>query len=195
MIIVEGPDGSGKSTLAKKLSEMFGLEIVKQNKPPESAEEHAADLLRSKNLVRTKTVQDRTAWITEPVYDLVKHPANAHKWLYYQTGVALFRSCLIYCRPPLDVIRQSAGKGGSPPDTYSHLLWVLENIDTMVEYYDLFMEGVRPALVFDWTKDDDDKLWDLRIHLERAKTKALIRGGLTGEARHLLRDPTSLPDG
>jgi hypothetical protein len=174
---------------------MFGIEnIVKQNKPPKSAEEHAADLLRSKNLVRTETIQDRTAWITEPVYDAVKNGPNAGKWLYYQSGVALFRSCLIYCRPPLDVIKQNAGKGGSPPDTYKHLLWVVENIEAMVEYYDLFMEGVQPALVYDWTRGDD-KLDTLAISIERSKTKALIRGESKAAEPRPLRAPTFSLDG
>ncbi|MCK4960814.1 MAG: hypothetical protein KAT00_15480 [Planctomycetes bacterium] len=196
MIVVEGPDGSGKSTLVAELQEMFGFDVVRWNKPPKSAEELAHNLRTSKDLIKTEVIQDHIPWITEPIYDVAKNGADrAATWFHYQTAVTLFRSTLIYCRPPMRVIQKHAGDRSSPCDTADYLAWVERNCEDLVGLYDLFMSAVRPAITYDWTRREDKaKLLVLAATLDRTKIKAsIIRASKGTEPRPPL-SPTSEPD-
>lgn len=178
MLIVEGPDGSGKSTLVKTLQIMFDIPTVVQwNKPPKTADELAANLKRSKNLVKTPVIQDRIPWITEPIYDTIKNGTkNISTWFYYLTGTALFHSHIVYCRPPNEVIEEHCGEPSSSCDSLEYLKWVSDNYAGLVILYDAFMEQIRPAITYDWTKPNDvKKLEALRGVVDRSKKLAPLR--------------------
>jgi len=205
MIIIEGPDGSGKSTLIKNiLQQLDGFKVVAWNDPPKNAEQLAKNLHRSKDLVRSGqlVIQDRTPWITEPIYDVAKNgPDKLPTWRYYQAGLTLLRSTLIYCRPPDDVIKKHAVTGSSPPDTPAYLKWIEGNIDDLVNLYDAFMEPIRP-MIYDWTKPDEKLIPELLKIVKREEMLALIKAnsknakarGTKKEVPRPLSIPKSGPD-
>lgn len=179
MIIVEGPDGSGKSTLAQYLRvHVKAQSVVAWNDPPKSAEQLALNLKRSKDLARkgdAVVIQDRTPWVTEPIYEVLKYGVDRlPKWHYYQAGLTLLRSTLIYCRPPNKVIRKHATTGTSPPDTAEYLEWIGEHIDDIIGLYDAFLGPVRP-IVYDWTKPDPDLVPNMLEMIEKKKVLASVR--------------------
>lgn len=201
MIIVEGPDGSGKSTLVKKLQLMLDIkEVVKWNTPPESPEELEENMYWSKALVKTEVIQDRSPWITEPIYHTIERgKVNLDEWLSYLKGALLLRSKLIYCRPPIGVIKEHASKPRSPCDTPEHLEMIRDNVDNLVRLYDSFIGHLKPVLIYDWTDSEaDEKLKAIEPELQKKRLlmsmrdnlrEVLIRGESKAEESHRQADP------
>lgn len=173
MIIVEGPDGAGKSTLVEKLRcELSVSRIVQSNRPPRNAKDLEQQLKRSLDLVKQYVIQDRSNWISEPIYDLVRNGfRRIRTWPDYLETARLLAPTIIYCRPPNGVIRTYATKPSSPCDTPEYLQWISEHCQQIIQLYDVFMCLTKPALTYDWTNPGGEVL--LSRFIQEIKKKGI----------------------
>lgn len=152
MIIIEGPEGSGKSYLAKQLAEATDLPVHHFGGPPKSAEEHARQLKKSMQLLDTLVIQDRSPWVSEPVYNVaLRSEEHMVKWPHYWSGIILKKMKIIYCRPPDETIRLNLCKApkGYKSEDYEEL--IKKQSKVLITTYDLFMSRIKPWVVYDWT--------------------------------------------
>lgn len=147
-IIVEGFDNSGKSTLAAS----FGLEIVHPGPRPKNAVEES-DCFHAQYAQAAKpVVLDRVTCISTPCYTGRASQKYAH-WL--QKMLETPHCVLIYCRPPLRLIKDFSGHRAKGYDTPEKIKWLQNNCDEIVGRYDRWM-GMVPHLTYDYTGHDLD---------------------------------------
>jgi hypothetical protein len=172
MIIVEGPDGAGKSTLVKWLNEQIEDSFVTRwNIPPKTKRQLDRNLEVSWLLIKCgkSIIQDRSPWITEPIYNALKNGTNRKcTWLPYQMQLNSLQPIIIYCRPPYEVIREHAATGSSPLDTPKYLKWIGTNIDKLIALYDSFFAPME-SFVYDWTKLDRSAKENLLQNIKNKK--------------------------
>ena len=174
MIILEGPDGSGKSTLANWLHEQTGMPIYHSSRAPKNEDELDERLFDSVAIMKIPGIQDRTPWVSEPIYGLIKSGDQTQsRWAYYQAVLILLRPILIYCRPPLETIEEYAGQSSDQDESVSYLNWVVENMNKLVLAYDSFMGQVPLTITYDWTTKDAEKKRSeiLRLILKKSTNK------------------------
>lgn len=154
MFIVEGPDGSGKSTFAKELSEKSGLEIHSWDGPPKTKKEFEIRLNTSKYLFDKLIIQDRSPWISEPIYGFLER--NEQPWLSWSDSLQILsqsRVTVIYCRPPNFVILNNCHNDLKIYDTPKRIEWITKYLDALITLYDRYMKTLKPYATYDWTLD------------------------------------------
>lgn len=152
MIIIEGPDGSGKSTLARDLAEKSGMEIHHFGPPPKTQRELSERLKKSADLMTRPVIQDRTPWISEPIYGYLMRGENPFiTWSDSLCFLLQKDVKIIYCRPPNFVILNSEHHNIKAYDTSEHVAQVTENVDALISLYDRFMLELNPMCQYDWT--------------------------------------------
>lgn len=154
MIILEGPEGSGKSYLAKQLAEATNLPVHHFGGPPKSAEQHARQLQKSMELLKHPIIQDRSPWVSEPVYN-VALLGNEHmvKWPHYWSGVLLSKMKIIYCRPPDETIQLNLCGTSKEYKTKDYEELIKKRSKVLIATYDLFMSKIKPWISYDWTAE------------------------------------------
>ena len=146
-IIVEGFDNAGKSTLARS----FGLEIVHPGPRPATQLEESFCLSGQALDCSRRIVMDRVTSISTPCY------SGHFKSIYRQCLDAMLnqpRCVLIYCRPPLEVIKDFSNHIAKSYDDETKIKWLHDNAEAIVSRYDLYM-SVFPHVKYDYTRPDE----------------------------------------
>lgn len=99
MIIVEGFDMSGKTTLAGKISERLGWPVLHTGGPTRDEADVVACLVRSRQRMQRKCVQDRVTHVSESVYSMTEFPRKAALALDAIREIPP-SVMFIYCKPP-----------------------------------------------------------------------------------------------
>ena len=151
MIIIEGPEGSGKSRLADLLRRNTSFEVHHFGAPPSSIEELDRRLDRSREMLTLPVIQDRSPWVSEPIYSVLLGQGPVTTWPAYVGGLRAMNAKVIYCRPPDETIRDSMCQS---PKTYKNATYekrILLNASWLISLYDDFMDQLDPWIRFDWT--------------------------------------------
>ncbi len=152
MIILEGMDNSGKSTLGKKL----GLTVIHPGAPPKTPEYEM--ILFDRQLKdaqrRHGIVYDRVTCISQQVY----RRRLFDKWYMEPLTQLLFTPgvVLVYCRPPTELLVDTANHTKAEHDTPEMLKLVEDNAHLFVESYDKLMQNL-PHLVYNYTSEQDEE--------------------------------------
>jgi len=136
VIVIEGPDGSGKSTLIKRISQRFGLNVAPR--AANSIKGPVSDLcgwvdddLLNWGMTKLR-IYDRYPLISEPIYGPMCRgfmPAKmSTSWTRNRTNTFRSMSLVIWCLPPLEVVKTNVGNG-------DHMPGVTENIDALWSLY------------------------------------------------------------
>lgn len=147
-IIVEGMDNSGKSTLAAT----FGLDVLHPGPRPRNARATMKCLEEQLCSSRLPVVMDRVTAISTPAYtgDL----GNATFRDYRKAMLATPHCVVIYCRPPIEVIKDFSRHVAVGHDEQRQIEWMIKNADQLIKNYDRLMAGIH-HLVYDYTKPND----------------------------------------
>lgn len=146
-IIVEGFDNSGKSTLAAS----FGLEIVHPGPRPKNQDEVNECLKLQVLQARFITVMDRVTAISHPCYAM--RDPNDQEILSLTRMLNTKHCVLIYCRPPIEVIKDFSRHICKSYDEVSKINWLQDNAEKIVAQYDRLMSMV-PHMKYDYTNPD-----------------------------------------
>lgn len=142
-IIVEGFDNSGKSTLAAS----FGLEVIHPGPRPRTFTEEHRCLEEQLRTASEPHVKDRVTAISSPCY--TGHLDRRYR--EYLDAMLSTRNCvLIYCRPPIEVIKDFSRHKPKSYDEAKQIEWLQKNVDKVVKNYDVWMRGF-PHVVYDYT--------------------------------------------
>jgi hypothetical protein len=147
-IIVEGMDNSGKSTLAAS----FGLDVLHPGPRPRSAKETMNCLEGQLVSSRLPVVMDRVTAISTPAYtgDL----DNLVFKDYRKAMVDTHHCVIIYCRPPIEAIKDFSRHTAVGHDEKRQIQWMIKHADQLIANYDRLMETV-PHLKYDYTNPND----------------------------------------
>lgn len=151
MLIIEGPEGSGKSKLAQFLRDNSRFEVHHFGPPPADPNELEHRLEKSQALLSLPIIQDRSSWVSEPIYSVLLGTGPVSTWPAYVEGLKSMRAKVIYCRPPEETIKESMCRS---PKVYKNATYerrILLNADRLISLYDEFMEQLNPWLRYDWT--------------------------------------------
>lgn len=152
MLIIEGPEGSGKSRLAELLRNHTSFEVV-HSRPPltQDPEELDRRLERSRALLLLPVIQDRTPWVSEPIYSVLFGYGPVSTWPAYVEGLRSMGAKVVYCRPPDETIRDSMCRVPKDHKSAAYERRILLNADRLISLYDDFMDALDPWVRFDWT--------------------------------------------
>lgn len=151
MIIIEGPEGSGKSHLAGLLRKYTSFETHHFGAPPKDLEELNQRLDKSRELLKLPVIQDRSPWVSEPVYSRFFETASVSVWPAYVGGLNAMKAKVIYCRPPEETIKESMCRTPKDHKSSAYENRILINADRLISLYDDFMDQLSPWIRFDWT--------------------------------------------
>lgn len=140
-IILEGFDNSGKSTLAKSLA----WPVVHPGPRPASPVEESKCLGDQHLQVFKDVVMDRVTAISQMAYtgDFTEIRKK------YAQQMAKY-GVLVYCRPPIEVIRNFDNHEIKSHDDEKWIQYIQENAIVIVARYDVIMSSL-PHVVYDWT--------------------------------------------
>lgn len=158
MIIVEGFDGSGKSTLATKIGKLLGWEVLHTGGPTKDEADVISCLLRSRQRMRARCVQDRITHISESAYSLLTHPNKAARALDNLRDIHP-QMTVIYCRPATEfLVQELSAHVRKEWDSDDHMSTVVANARQIIAAYDTIMSivGLRVSiLAYDRTVPED----------------------------------------
>lgn len=115
VILIEGPDGAGKTTLARQLGSIFNLQIEHGKGPGSGVRERTYEALG--NAVKGNSpvkLHDRL-YFSEVVYGSVLRGEvafNQRERLMIEKVINALKCPIIFCHPPLEVVRQNVMKTG-----------------------------------------------------------------------------------
>lgn len=142
MIIVEGFDGSGKSTLANLIGDLLGWEVLHTGGPTTDEADVISCLLRSRQRMRHRCVQDRITHISEAAYSLLSHPQKAARALDNLRDIHP-QLTVIYCRPPTEfLVQEMSAHVRKEWDNDDHMSMVVANSRQIIAIYDTIMAVV-----------------------------------------------------
>lgn len=167
MIIVEGMDNTGKTSLIRELVDRFPqLQLAKSPGPVTRQNllkciEWVTHAIRNPNPC---VVYDRYSPISERVYGPVlrgKDQYGSYTFDLLRLTLRRQQPLIIYCRPPLDVIRRMKGPQVAAGQE------IRPYVDVLVQRYDWFMNVVQEMYcvpghytLYDWT-GDGSSFWSL----------------------------------
>lgn len=143
-IILEGFDNSGKSTLAAS----FGLDVVHPGPRPRSFREENDYLESQLRDCRLPIVMDRVTSVSTPCYTGDLH--NPRYRNHIKEMLDTKHCVLIYCRPPIEVIKDFSKHVAKSYDENRRLDWLQDNAEKIVGNYDRYLKNL-PHLVYDYT--------------------------------------------
>ena len=142
IIILEGADNSGKSTLAKKLSEMFGLEVIHPGGPPKNIGEAIARCdeqhLVMQFSMQLDVIYDRVTCISDMIY---RGKSQYHEAFdYFQHLLTVQKNVLlIYCRPSDERLKNFDDHVTQDHEDESVVDFAKANVDRIIGEYDFVM--------------------------------------------------------
>lgn len=161
IVILEGPDACGKSTLARRLLKGTGLPtaLIQRSGPP-GPQEHLRAMIDwieiNSRLPYLNLLLDRHPLISELVYAPLLRNETV-PWGESQV-VEIFEAVhplIIYCRPPLSVIRACLNNERQLPGVEDRLPKIARAYDSLMD--DLADSGLEVAW-HDWTRDSESRL-------------------------------------
>jgi adenylate kinase family enzyme len=157
MVIIEGPEGSGKTQLAQYLAEEVPSNYHHFGGPPQNSEEHERHMNRSRALLEMNFIQDRSPWISDPIYTvLFGDERRINLWPAYTEGLAAMNAKVIYCRPPREIISEKMFNESKSYKSPFYERIVRDNVGRLITLYDQFMEMLNPWIIYDWTRPTTD---------------------------------------
>lgn len=147
-IIVEGFDNSGKSTLAAS----FHLTVVHPGPRPTTEEEERLCLENQLAMCGNLIVMDRVTSLSTPAYS---GNTSINHWNYIRRMLDTPHCVLIYCRPPIEVIKDFSRHICKSYDDVHKVQWLHDHAEEVVHRYDLMMAAI-PHRVYDYTNPDPD---------------------------------------
>lgn len=142
MIIVEGFDGSGKSTLARRIGERLGWEVLHTGGPTTDETDVLPCLLRSRQRMKQRVVQDRITHVSESAYSMLTHPNKAARALDNLRDIGP-QVLVVYCRPPTEfLIQELSAHVRKEWDNDDHMTMVVGNARQIIAAYDTIMSVV-----------------------------------------------------
>ena len=177
MVIVEGPDNAGKSTLIKQLIKEIGLVEIPRiaHGPTRSIKDlydRTFDIIDKATRFRSRRIIiDRFSLIGEDIYGPVLR--NKNLWdcmprdkIKFWKAVNLLNPFIIYCRPPLDTLKNMETHQVKVYDTHEHLKKVLERQELIVNAYDNYFANWKYHNFFKYNYKDPDSYNQLKIALK-----------------------------
>lgn len=163
MIIVEGPDGAGKTTLISRLTSGILYDVSIGPRASHSTNGPVDDLSRwvDTNLLSwghsELKIYDRYPLISEPIYgSIIRGEVDSHftdKWLRHRLNTFRSMTFVIWCIPPLKVVR--ANVTVSDHETPTQMDGVAMNIDAIWSLYAMHAQmWIGPAMIYDYTKSN-----------------------------------------
>lgn len=159
IIILEGPDNAGKSTLARMLAEDLKVEVVHPGGPPANIADALIRCGEQAMLFQLgesiSFIYDRVTCISEPIYRGIDTHLVAFGLFQADLAseVADHNVLLVYCRPPIRVIKDFSGHVTKAHETEEVVEHAKRNIDRIIIEYDEVMARLKP-IVYDYTADD-----------------------------------------
>lgn len=142
MIIVEGFDGSGKTTLADKIGALLKWPVLYTGGPTKDEADVLSCLLRSRQRMTKRCVQDRITHVSEAAYSIHSHPNKAARAIDNLRDIGP-NVMFVYCRPPVDFLMQElSGHTRKEWDTDEHMAKVVANARQIVSVYDTLVATV-----------------------------------------------------
>lgn len=156
-IVLEGFDNSGKTTLGKRLAKALGTPVMHPGPRPMTPEQVDECLSKQRRLMRYPLIMDRVTCISHNAYSKDEAldmylVSEAHFLFGPPTD-----NTLIYCRPPLEVIKDFSKHEVKFYDEELHLDWIKRNADRVVARYDEIMASL-PHIKWDYTASDFEEL-------------------------------------
>jgi adenylate kinase family enzyme len=177
VIIIEGPEGSGKTTLAKMLEEEAELNYHHSTGPPEDVADLDNRLDRSMELLNMRFVQDRSPWISEPIYSaLLDGPQIYPYWNVYMAGLKAVNAKVVYCRPPDEIIFENMLQDEKSWKSASLTQRIVKKRAYLLALYDRFMEQFQPWLIYDWTRESSAPVEKSLIRQTKKWADLMLRG-------------------
>jgi hypothetical protein len=154
LIVVEGVDASGKSTLleaSRTIRDRYFVLVRHSCRPLRP--EHITSLLKQTEDTGIDVVLDRHPLISEPIYgpilrnhDLARDWSKGDDWMVTSWIKTIDR--IVYCRPPIEVIKANLGNK-------LQLAGVEENLTKLLSAYDLRMSELKamgiPIVRYDYS--------------------------------------------
>jgi thymidylate kinase len=162
IVIVEGPDGSGKTTLIRRLREgsQRYFVTVSFSGPPKRVWQIQSVLhwIEQSIYLDVPIICDRFPLISESIYGPILRGKNLldeteDSNLRAATEIIRRVTKIIYCRPPIPIIRENVVHSTIP-----HLLGVLENLNKIVEQYDELMDLLRDETTIETYDFTDERV-------------------------------------
>lgn len=160
MIIVEGPDGAGKSTLRERIQEDFNIELGPRashstNGPVPNLTKWVDHDLMEWGSSPLK-IYDRYPLISEPIYGTIVRGEVDDKftssWLRNRINLMRSMSLVIWCLPPLDVVRNNVHDPLDP-----QMNGVQANIDAIWMLYSMHASmWTGPGMTYDYNHPNQE---------------------------------------
>jgi tRNA uridine 5-carbamoylmethylation protein Kti12 len=177
MIVVEGPDNSGKSTLIKQLRQDFGIRLISPvaQGPTRSLKDlydRSFYILNSVTKARdSRVIVDRINLISEEIYGPICRGRNLWDGMPKEkqrmwTSFNILKPFIIYCRPPLEVLKNMNTHQVKTYDTPQHLRQISEKQDLIIKAYDNYFANWRYHNFFIYNYKDPDSYFNLTCLLK-----------------------------
>lgn len=165
LVILEGPDGAGKSTLGTYLASQTGRPLLHSPGVTQGELEMKAWALRMlTSPLRDSLILDRFPLVSELIYGpVLRNKALISRYHPLHTAWHRIPTTLIYCRPPIDVIREAVIAKGESQQLLANLPDIIKNYDQLISELVLaHAQGMSKILVhtFDYTRDSMDLVVD-----------------------------------
>jgi len=177
-LIVEGPDASGKSTLARLISQRSGLPLYLAGGKPRDDEEMWRMIEDQAMAVDSEWIVDRVSCISQQVY---RDGLFMREDLMSIAQDLAERHVLVYCRPPMSVLKDPTKHEWKAYDTEEWKAQILAHQASYVERYDILMAKL-PCVIFDWTAESATHLQNLLIEFPSATVREALKD-MTGHMK------------
>lgn len=174
LVIIEGPDGSGKTTLANRLLKATGLPsaLLRRSGPPGESLEEMLALIQTVSGSSVSLILDRHPLISEWVYLRTARRGESKESFFLQSHalekIVSFLSeinpLIIYCRPPIDILRFYSRIESQMSGVHSSLESIAEKYDEAMQFLDL--KGVRVQKYNFFHQNEDTIIHLVREHFQ-----------------------------
>ena len=166
LIVLEGADGGGKSTLLQRIKRKHNIkEIEVYDNGSRFKDERMVSLAEHKILSSIDFSKDTyliDRWILSPlIYNAVFRGGNTQEERYIYNFRRFPHSKLIYCRAPLEVLRDRLKLRGEPS------VYPLDKLGELLARYDGLVSKIKSSGVPCLTVDTTDTIENCQLKIEK----------------------------